>query len=64
MCLDIWRGGDSGPAMHCIHFFFGVGAFIAPLAAAPFLSRKIERQDSSNGSLVTTGANTTDIGCW
>ena len=37
LCLDIWKGMNSGPYMHSIHFSFSVGAFIAPLMATPFL---------------------------
>ena len=62
VCLDIWRGLDSGPAMHCIHFFFGVGAFIAPLAASPFLSRKVPRSDL-NGTMVEIVGNATETDC-
>jgi hypothetical protein len=37
LCLDAWRGFDSGPFLHSIHFTFGIGAFIAPVIAEPFL---------------------------
>ncbi len=40
MCLEIWRGRNGGPYMHSIHFSFSLGAFLAPLIAAPFLSTK------------------------
>lgn len=36
-CIQIW-GKNSGPYMQTLHFCFGVGAFIAPLLAKPFLS--------------------------
>ncbi len=36
-CLNIWRGREGAPYMHSIHFSFGLGAFLAPVAAAPFL---------------------------
>ncbi len=36
-CLEIWRGHEGAPYMHSIHFSFGVGAFLAPIVAAPFL---------------------------
>lgn len=36
LCLDLW-GRNSGPFMQALHFSFGLGAFIAPLLAAPFL---------------------------
>ena len=35
--LNIWEGRDSGPYMHAVHFTFGLGAFLAPLIARPFL---------------------------
>jgi len=35
-CLRLWP--DSPPAMQALHFFFGLGAFTAPLLAEPFLS--------------------------
>ena len=35
--LKIWENRDSGPYMHALHFTFGLGAFIAPLIARPFL---------------------------
>ena len=37
LLLDAWRGLDSGPYMHSIHFAFGSGAFLAPVFAEPFL---------------------------
>ena len=37
MCLELW-GQQSAPYMQALHFSFGLGAFIAPLIAAPFLS--------------------------
>jgi FHS family Na+ dependent glucose MFS transporter 1 len=37
LCMDSWIGFDSGPFMHTIHFSFGIGAFIAPIIAEPFL---------------------------
>ena len=36
LCLDLW-GRNSGPFMQALHFSFGLGAFVAPLLAAPFL---------------------------
>lgn len=38
LLLDIWRGRESGPYMHALHFFFGIGAFLAPMIARPFLT--------------------------
>ncbi|PSN31253.1 hypothetical protein C0J52_26179 [Blattella germanica] len=36
LCLDLW-GRNSGPFMQALHFSFGLGAFVAPLLASPFL---------------------------
>ncbi len=38
MCLSIWRGLNSGPYMHSLHFCYSLGALIAPLLVTPFLS--------------------------
>jgi len=38
LCLHLWCNGDSGPWLHCIHFGYAVGAVIAPLTIAPYLS--------------------------
>ncbi|KAI0238738.1 Sodium-dependent glucose transporter 1 [Lamellibrachia satsuma] len=37
VCLELW-GRQSAPYMQALHFSFGIGAFVAPLVAAPFLS--------------------------
>lgn len=37
LCLQVW-GRNNGPAMQAMHFAFGLGAFISPLLAEPFLS--------------------------
>ena len=37
VCLELW-GRQSAPYMQALHFSFGLGAFVAPLVAAPFLS--------------------------
>ncbi len=37
-CLFIWRNRECGPYMHSIHASFALGAFLAPVLAAPFLS--------------------------
>ena len=53
LLLRIWEGRDSGPYMHAIHFTFGIGAFLAPLIARPFLVNAEEAQHL-NGSIGTT----------
>jgi len=45
--LSLWSGtSHCGPHIHAIHFFYSFGAFVAPLAAGPFLSEK--NDDPSN----------------
>merc|ERR1711971_49305 len=50
LLLRIWEGRDSGPYMHAIHFTFGIGAFLAPLIARPFLVNTEDTQHL-NGSI-------------
>ncbi len=50
LCLELWSGSQQcGLQIHCIHFFYAFGAFVAPLVAAPFLSRRSGAGDV-NGS--------------
>lgn len=56
ICLHVWRGLDSGPAMHSIHFSFAAGGFLAPLLAIPFLSERAQILDVN----ATTAAVTDD----
>ncbi len=58
MCLSIWRGSNSGPYMHFIHFTFGLGSFLAPLTVAPFLS-KGDSDKTSNVSSTSVGSEMT-----
>ena len=56
MCIKIW-GEGNGPWMQALHFAFGLGAFVAPLLAEPFLStQQMQIQIFTNGSF---SANTT-----
>ncbi|CAI9732116.1 Hypothetical predicted protein [Octopus vulgaris] len=48
-CMRIW-GQQSGPYIQAMHFAFGIGAFIAPLLAKPFLAPVI----SSNMTPILT----------
>ena len=41
MLLSLWETG-SAPYMQALHFFFGLGAFFAPLIAEPFLTSHAE----------------------
>jgi len=44
--LNLWSGTrHCGPHIHAIHFFYSFGAFVAPLAAGPFLSEKNDFDD-------------------
>jgi hypothetical protein len=51
LCLDLW-GRNSGPFMQALHFSFGLGVFVAPLLAAPFL--EATTTDISPSLLVST----------
>ncbi|XP_022239619.1 sodium-dependent glucose transporter 1-like isoform X2 [Limulus polyphemus] len=46
-CLHLW-GKESGPYYQALHFSFGVGTFIAPLLAEPFLFREKESSETLN----------------
>ncbi|XP_076307967.1 LOW QUALITY PROTEIN: sodium-dependent glucose transporter 1A-like [Tachypleus tridentatus] len=46
-CLHLW-GKENGPYYQALHFSFGVGTFIAPLLAEPFLSRVKESSETLN----------------
>ena len=50
LCLDIW-GRSSGPYMQGLHFAFGVGAFVAPWVAEPFLSQS---RNITNGTDISS----------
>ena len=54
--IDIW-GKENQPFLHFLHFAFGLGAFIAPLIATPFLLPRIDIGDVSN--LTLNGVNIT-----
>ena len=48
LILDCWKGGDSGPYIHSIHFSFAIGAFVAPLIAVPFLGKNATQLQGDN----------------
>lgn len=50
-CLQLW-GKKSGPYVQTLHFAFGIGAFIAPLLAKPFLATSAL---TANGTEVVYG---------
>lgn len=56
MILDIWKGGESGPYMHSVHFSFGLGAFLAPVLATPFLSKSTANTTNSSNSTYMTSS--------
>ena len=50
MCIHTW-GRDSGPYMQALHFSFGLGAFVSPLIAEPFLGHPVNHTELANLSL-------------
>ncbi|CAG5116215.1 unnamed protein product [Candidula unifasciata] len=48
-CIKIW-GKRSAPFMQVLHFAFGIGAFLAPLIARPFLFDTDTSHNSTLGS--------------
>merc|ERR1719483_1347931 len=53
LLLDIWKGRDSGPYMHALHFTFGIGAFLAPVISRPFLVNEADVENLPVESEVT-----------
>ena len=53
MCVNTW-GKNSGPYMQALHFSFGLGAFVAPFVAEPFLT------PTTNLSLILGDNNASD----
>ena len=53
LLLNIWSGRDSGPYMHALHFTFGIGAFLAPVVARPFLFNEEEAANSTGSHLTS-----------
>ena len=58
LILSIWEGGNTGPYMHALHFTWGLGAFLAPITAKPFLVNKEgnETLDTIPGHITDTEA--------
>ncbi|XP_071099923.1 sodium-dependent glucose transporter 1A-like [Haliotis cracherodii] len=52
-CIKIW-GKKSGPYMQVVHFAFGMGAFVAPLLARPFLINQ-DLLAATNQTIPTNG---------
>ena len=48
--LQTWAGRDSGPYMHALHFTFGLGAFLGPLVARPFLITEEEEVEDTKAN--------------
>ncbi|XP_054721316.1 sodium-dependent glucose transporter 1-like [Uloborus diversus] len=48
-CLNLWSG-DNSPYFQALHFLFGIGAFLAPLVAEPFLDKNNETLEILNTS--------------
>jgi len=40
--LQIWKGYNSSSALYAMHFFYGLGSLLSPLAAKPFLSHIVD----------------------
>ena len=57
MCLHLW-GRQSGPYIQALHFAFGLGAFVSPLVAEPFLSK--QANTTKEGVPPGTGAKPED----
>ncbi|XP_054159965.1 sodium-dependent glucose transporter 1-like [Oppia nitens] len=58
--LHMW-GKRSAPFMQALHFTFGLGAFIAPLIAEPFLSTKHNGTDiAENAEIVVNTGDVSD----
>ena len=53
--LSLWAGRNSGPYMHGLHFTWGLGAFLAPLTAKPFLLNQDESSSSGNETNLAEG---------
>lgn len=63
-CLSFWDD-ESSPYFQALHFFFGVGAFLAPLLAGNFLSQENEAQiknSTDNLSYIMTYNNSSEEG--
>ncbi|TRY66961.1 hypothetical protein TCAL_09924 [Tigriopus californicus] len=60
-CLHVWRGLESGPYMHSIHFSFAIGAFLGPLLAVPFLGTNGDQLQEALMSFNETTMNQTDM---
>ncbi|CAG2164876.1 unnamed protein product [Oppiella nova] len=61
--LHMW-GKKSAPFMQALHFTFGLGAFIAPLIAEPFLSNKKNITESGEEVEVLVGTAFEDLMIW
>ncbi|GFT03983.1 hypothetical protein NPIL_201451 [Nephila pilipes] len=48
-CLSFWND-ESSPFFQALHFFFGIGASLAPLIAGPFLSKDVDGNSTFNAS--------------
>ena len=46
-CLKLW-GSSSAPFLQSLHFAYGVGALLAPVIAAPFLSYEQSEKSGNN----------------
>lgn len=56
LCLTLWKS-ESGPFFQALHFSFGVGSFMAPLIAAPYLASYNNAGDNTTFSDYSTTIN-------
>ncbi|KAI1291106.1 Major facilitator superfamily domain-containing protein 4A [Halotydeus destructor] len=60
LLLNLW-GKESPPFMHALHFFFGIGALIAPVLATPFLLPLQADSDDSTSAIFDMGFTASDV---
>lgn len=61
-CLHIW-GKSSAPFMQALHFSFGLGAFVSPLIAEPFLL-PVSKNVTEDGDQIENVVEGADITVW
>lgn len=66
LILDIWKGRESGPYMHALHFTFGIGTFLAPVLARPFLfnAEPVDSHSLNINSPELNKTNETEVYSW
>ena len=66
LILDIWKGRESGPYMHALHFTFGIGTFLAPVLARPFLfnAEPVDSHSLNINSPELNSTNEIEVDSW